>query len=124
MLFKIWTTEHCFNKIKFILTFIFRHIALRRDHYECAVLFLMRSARLDVKNENGEIPEDCMKVHKNPKCRLIVKVRKERKNLSDVIYNNVYHTPEKCLPRMSPLNFYQAFKLFLLLKNVNICNGR
>ena len=79
MLFKIWTTEHCFNKMKFILTFIFRHIALRRDHYECAVLFLMRSARLDVKNENGEIPEDCMKVHKNPKCRLIVKVRKKER---------------------------------------------
>jgi hypothetical protein len=50
------------------------HIALRRDHYECAVLLIMRSARMDLKNENGELPADCMLLHKNPKCKMIVKV--------------------------------------------------
>lgn len=65
--------------------FNFRHIALRRDHYECAVLFLMRSARLDIKNENGEVPEDCMILHKNPKCKMIVKVI----NLAISMYRNV-----------------------------------
>ena len=29
-----------------------RHIALRQDHYECAVLFIMRKARLDLANKN------------------------------------------------------------------------
>ena len=39
---------------------IFRHIVLRQDHYECAVLLLMRGARLDVKNKNGKMPSECM----------------------------------------------------------------
>jgi hypothetical protein len=51
----------------------FSHIALRRDHYECAVLLIMRSARMDLKNENGELPADCMNLHKKPKCKMIVK---------------------------------------------------
>lgn len=38
----------------------FRHIVLRQDHQDCAMLFLMRGARLDIKNNNGQIPEECM----------------------------------------------------------------
>ena len=37
----------------------------------------MRSARMDMKNENGEIPADCMLLHKNPKCKMIVKVYRD-----------------------------------------------
>jgi len=29
---------------------------------------------MDLKNENGELPADCMLLHKNPKCKMIVKV--------------------------------------------------
>ncbi len=39
---------------------IYRHIALRQDHYECALLFLMRGVRLDIKNNNGLTPAECM----------------------------------------------------------------
>ena len=38
----------------------FRHIALRQDHYEVAVLFLMRGANLKVKNKNGQEPVEVM----------------------------------------------------------------
>ena len=46
---------------------------MRQDHYECVVLFLMRKARLDLKNKNGQLPVDCI-VAKNPKCATIVKL--------------------------------------------------
>lgn len=49
------------------------HIALRQDHYECVVLFLMRRARLDLVNKNGQKPVECI-VAKNPKCATIVKL--------------------------------------------------
>ena len=50
-----------------------RHIALRQDHYETALLFLMRRARLDIANKNGQKPFECMP-SKNPKCATIVKL--------------------------------------------------
>ena len=50
-----------------------RHIALRQDHYECTLLFLMRKARLDLKNKNDQLPADCIVV-KNPKCATIIKL--------------------------------------------------
>ena len=56
----------CFN-------FRSRHIALRQDHYETALLFLMRRARLDIANKNGQKPFECMPA-KNPKCATIVKL--------------------------------------------------
>ena len=52
---------------------IARHIALRQDHYECAVLFLMRGARLDIRNTSNQLPADCM-VTKDVKCKTIVKL--------------------------------------------------
>ena len=60
--------------------FFFRHIALRQDHYECVVLFLMRKARLDLKNKNGQFPVDCIVV-KNPQCATIVKLTTTLHNL-------------------------------------------
>jgi len=56
------------------------HIALRQDHYECVVLFLMRKARLDLKNKNGQFPVDCIVV-KNPQCATIVKLTTTLHNL-------------------------------------------
>ena len=49
------------------------HIALRQDHLECVVLFLMRKARLDIRNENGQLPVDCMQ-DENAKCKTVVKL--------------------------------------------------
>ncbi len=49
------------------------HIILRQDHYDCAVLFLMRKARLDIKNKNGQVPVECI-VTKTPECGTIVKL--------------------------------------------------
>ena len=46
---------------------------MRQDHYECVVLFLMRRARLDLENKNGQKPVECMP-GKNPKCGTIVKL--------------------------------------------------
>ena len=63
-----------------VFFFLFRHIALRQDHYECVVLFLMRKARLDLKNKNGHLPVDCM-VGKNPKCATIVRLTTTLQNL-------------------------------------------
>ena len=31
------------------------HIALRQDHYECALLLLARGARLDLPNSQGQV---------------------------------------------------------------------
>ena len=49
------------------------HIALRQDNYECAVIFLMRGARLDIRNSSNQLPGDCMST-KDVKCRTIVKL--------------------------------------------------
>lgn len=49
------------------------HIVLRQDHYECAILLLMRKVRLDLQNKNGQIPVECM-VGKTPLCATIVKL--------------------------------------------------
>lgn len=46
---------------------------LRQDHYECAVLFLMRGARLDICNKNNQLPADCM-VTKDVQCRTVVRL--------------------------------------------------
>ena len=64
-----------YNKEKVLMWFNFRsrHIALRQDHYETALLFLMRRARLDIANKNGQKPFECMP-SKNPKCATIVKL--------------------------------------------------
>ena len=31
------------------------HIALRQDHYECALLLIARGARLDIPNGQGQV---------------------------------------------------------------------
>ncbi len=49
------------------------HIVLRQDHYECAMLFLMRKARLDILNKNNQTPADCMTTS-NTECKLIMKL--------------------------------------------------
>ena len=51
----------------------FRHIVLRQDHHDCAKLFLMRGARLDIRNNNGQVPEDCM-TGKDPESKNLVKL--------------------------------------------------
>ncbi len=51
------------------------HIALRQDHYECTLLFLMRGARLDIKNNKQQTPVDCMaKESESPECGSILKL--------------------------------------------------
>ena len=52
----------------------FRHIALRQDHYEVAVLLLMRGANLKIKNKNGQEPVEVMPPKKDLRCRTIVKL--------------------------------------------------
>ena len=49
------------------------HIALRQDNYECAVIFLMRGARLDIRNSSNQLPAECMST-KDVKCRTIVRL--------------------------------------------------
>jgi hypothetical protein len=80
----------------------FRHIVLRQDHYECTVLFLMRRARLDIKNQNGQIPAECI-VIKNPKCGTIVKLSTTmcqlmkdtpKTRLEKIIINDLTHGKE------------------------------
>ena len=53
---------------------IFRHIALRQDHYEVAVLLLMRGANLKIKNKNGQEPVEAMPPKKDLRCTTIVKL--------------------------------------------------
>jgi len=36
------------------------HIALRQDHYECALLLIARGARLDIPNQQGQLPAQCI----------------------------------------------------------------
>jgi euchromatic histone-lysine N-methyltransferase len=36
------------------------HIALRQDHYECALLLVTRGARLDIQNQQGQLPAQCL----------------------------------------------------------------
>ena len=36
------------------------HIALRQDHYECALLLITRGARLDIANNQGQLPAQCL----------------------------------------------------------------
>ena len=55
-------------------SFVFRHIALRQDHYEVAVLLLMRGANLKIKNKNGQEPVEVMPPKKDLRCRTIVKL--------------------------------------------------
>ena len=50
------------------------HIALRQDHYEVAVLFLMRGANLKIKNKNGQEPVEVMPPRKDLRCTTIVKL--------------------------------------------------
>ncbi|CAG0902279.1 unnamed protein product, partial [Darwinula stevensoni] len=35
------------------------HIAARRDHPDCVLLLLLKDARLDVRNKDGQLPLDC-----------------------------------------------------------------
>jgi len=49
------------------------HIALRQDHYECAVLFLMRGANLNIENKDSKKPVELM-TSKDAKCRTIVRL--------------------------------------------------
>ena len=65
-LFTMFQSVHYFNN--------FRHIALRQDHYEVAVLFLMRGANLKVKNKNGQEPVEVMPPKKDLMCKTIVKL--------------------------------------------------
>jgi euchromatic histone-lysine N-methyltransferase len=53
---------------------IFRHIALRQDHYEVAVLLLMRGANLKIKNKNDQEPAEVIPPKKDMRCRTIVKL--------------------------------------------------
>ncbi|QQP56116.1 Uncharacterized protein FKW44_000673 [Caligus rogercresseyi] len=48
------------------------HIALRQDHYESAVLLLMRGAKTNLTNRVGQLPVDCMT--KDAKCATIMKL--------------------------------------------------
>ena len=50
------------------------HIALRQDHYEVAVLLLMRGANLKIRNKNDQEPVDVMPPQKDLKCKTIVKL--------------------------------------------------
>ena len=36
------------------------HIALRQDNYECALLLVTRGARLDIANNQGQLPAHCL----------------------------------------------------------------
>ena len=80
----------------YILNMIFfyycSHIALRQDHYECSLLFLMRRARLDLRNKNDQLPVDCISV-KNPKCATIIK-------LSTTLNDLMKDTPKYPLERI------------------------
>ena len=60
------------SRLKIAFECVFRHIALRQDHYECAVLFLMRGANLNVDNKDGKKPVDLMTT-KDASCRTIVR---------------------------------------------------
>ena len=50
------------------------HIALRQDHYEVAVLLLMRGANLKIRNKNDQQPVDVMPPKKDLRCTTIVKL--------------------------------------------------
>ena len=78
------------------------HIALRQDHYECSLLFLMRKARLDLRNKNDQLPVDCISV-KNPKCATIIK-------LSTTLHDLMKDTPKYPLGMYIP-NYYN-FQFF------------
>ena len=36
------------------------HIALRQDHYECALYLITRGSRLDLANNQGQLPANCL----------------------------------------------------------------
>ena len=44
-----------------------------QDHYECAVLFLMRGANLNIENKDSKKPVELM-TSKDAKCRTIVRL--------------------------------------------------
>ncbi|CAB4055891.1 EHMT [Lepeophtheirus salmonis] len=66
------------------------HIALRQDHYECAVLLLMRGANTNLMNKNGQLPVGCMA--KDAKCGTIMQLSTK---LNAMMKNNKVHTHEK-----------------------------
>ena len=47
------------------------HIALRQDHYECAVYLVTRGSRLDVTNNQGQLPAHCLEGDKSRAASLI-----------------------------------------------------
>ena len=47
------------------------HIALRQDHYECALYLITRGARLDVANNQGHLPANCIDEEKSKAASLI-----------------------------------------------------
>ena len=47
---------------------------MRQDHYEVAVLLLMRGANLKIKNKNGQEPVEVMPPKKDLMCKTIVKL--------------------------------------------------
>lgn len=78
------------------------HIALRQDHYECVVLLLMRKARLDIRNQSGQLPQDCM-VSKDVQCTSIVNLSTtlqnmmkdcKQSNVERIVCNDLTHAKE------------------------------
>ena len=47
------------------------HIALRQDHYECALYLITRGSRLDVANNQGHLPANCIDEEKSKAASLI-----------------------------------------------------
>ena len=47
------------------------HIALRQDHYECALYLINRGSRLDVANNQGQLPSHCIDEEKSKAAGLI-----------------------------------------------------
>eukprot|EP00096_Caligus_rogercresseyi_P001210 TRINITY_DN1190_c0_g1_i3.p1 TRINITY_DN1190_c0_g1~~TRINITY_DN1190_c0_g1_i3.p1 ORF type:complete len:1358 (-),score=455.16 TRINITY_DN1190_c0_g1_i3:220-4293(-) len=66
------------------------HIALRQDHYESAVLLLMRGAKTNLTNRVGQLPVDCMT--KDAKCATIMKLSTK---LDAMMTNNKVHVHER-----------------------------
>ena len=47
------------------------HIALRQDHYECALFLITRGSKLDIANNQGQLPADCLDEDKSRAAGLI-----------------------------------------------------
>ena len=47
------------------------HIALRQDHYDCALYLITRGSRLDLANNQGHVPANCIDEEKSKAASLI-----------------------------------------------------